>query len=208
MFDGHIDLTDASPYPDDREKCFLTRALAAFAVAQLAGITPQDAAKTVTDGSNDNGIDGLHYDVPTKTMFGVQSKWHSDGNGSFDRADVLKFTKGFDDLANLNFDRFNEKVRTKEPMIKVAFHDDQATYVLVPIHTGAQDFAPASKQDLEDCLNRYNDTADPDAYELLKAKILKQSDVHGLIARGAQGSPIDIEVALFEWGEAQDPFAV
>jgi hypothetical protein len=208
MFDGYIDLTDASPKPDDREKCLLTRALASFAIAQLAGITPQDAAKAVTDGSNDNGIDALHYDVPTKTMFVVQAKWHSDGNGSFERADVLKFTKGFDDLANLNFDRFNDKVRVKEPMIKAAFHDDQANYILVPIHTGAQDFAPISRQDLEDCLNRYNDTADPDAYELLKAKILKQSDVHGLIARGAQGSPIDIEVALFEWGEAKEPFAI
>jgi hypothetical protein len=93
-------------------------------------------------------------------------------------------------------------------MIKAAFHDDQATYFLVPIHTGAQEFAHEPKQDLEDCLTRYNDTADPDAYELLKYKILKQSDVHGLVARGAQGTPIDIEVALFEWGEAKDPFAV
>jgi hypothetical protein len=49
---------------------------------------------------------------------------------------MLKFTKGFDDLANLNFGRFNEKLRAKEPMIKLAFADDQATYVLVPIHTG------------------------------------------------------------------------
>jgi hypothetical protein len=93
-------------------------------------------------------------------------------------------------------------------MIKSAFHDDQATYFLIPIHTGAQEFAPEPKQDLEDCLTRYNDTADPDAYELLKCKILKQSDVHGLVARGAQGTPIDLEVALFEWGEAKDPFAV
>lgn len=208
VFDGLIDLTDAPAKPDEREKCFLTRALAAFAVAQLAGITPSDAAKAVTDGSGDNGIDALHYDLPSKTMYVVQSKWHGDGNGSFDRADVLKFTKGFDDLANLDYVRFNKKVRAKEPMIKAAFHNDQATYVLVPIHTGAQDFAQEPRQDLEDCLNRYNDTADPDAYELLRTKTLKQSDVHGLVARGMQGNPIDVEVALFEWGEANDPFAV
>jgi AIPR protein len=208
MFDGCIDLADTPPNPDDREKCFLTRALAAFAVAQLAGITPTEAAKTVTDGNGDNGIDALHYDLASKTMYVVQAKWHGDGNGSLDRSDMLKFTKGFDDLANLNFGRFNEKLRAKEPMIKLAFADDQATYVLVPIHTGAQDFGLEPRQDLEDCLNKYNDTADPDAYELLKAKVLKQSDVHGLVARGTQGTPIDIEVALFEWGEAKEPFAV
>jgi hypothetical protein len=68
--------------------------------------------------------------------------------------------------------------------------------------------AAEPRQDLEDCLNELNDTADPDAYELLKARVLKQSDVYGLVARGTQGTPIDIEIALFEWGEAQDPFAV
>jgi hypothetical protein len=138
-------------------------------------------------------------------MYVVQAKWHGDGNGSLDRGDVLKFTKGFDDLANLNFARFNEKVRAKEPMVKAAFADDQASYLLIPIHTGAQDFGAEPKQDLQDCLDKYNDTADPDAYELLKAKMLKQADVHALIARGTQGA---LEVALFEWGEAKEPFAV
>jgi AIPR protein len=208
MFDGQIDLADAPPSGPDREKVFLTRALAAFAIAQLAGIVPVEAAKTVTDGTNDNGIDALHYDTATKTMYVVQAKWHSDGNGSFDRGDVLKFTKGFGDLASWDFDRFNAKVRAKEPMIKAAFTDDQATYVLVPIHTGAQDFGAEPRQDLDDCLDRYNDTSNPDATELLTIKILKQSDVHALVARGAQGTPIDLDVVLFEWGEAKDPFAV
>jgi AIPR protein len=208
MFDGEIDLTDVTSNSDEREKCFLTRSLAAFAVAQLAGITALEAAKTVTDGTGDNGIDALHYDLVTKTMYVVQAKWHSDGNGSFDRADILKFTKGFEDLANLNFTRFNEKARAKESMVKVAFADDQAHYVLVAIHTGGQDFAKEPQQDLDDCLAEYNDTADPDASALLTATILKQPDVHGLIARGSQGAPIDLEIALFEWGQAKDPFAV
>jgi len=94
-------------------------------------------------------------------------------------------------------------------MVKIAFADDQARYVMVLIHTGgAQDLATDPRQDLDDCLAKYNDTADPDASELLTARILKQVDVHGLVARGTQGDPIDIEVALFEWGEAKDPFAV
>jgi AIPR protein len=208
MFDGQVDMADAPASGPDREKSFLTRALAAFAVAQLAGIVPAEAAKTIVDGSNDNGIDALHYDVATKIMYVVQSKWHSDGNGSLDRGEVLKFTKGFGDLANLQLDRFNDKVRAKEPMIKAAFADDQATYVLVPIHTGAQDFGAEPRQDLEDCLTQYNDTSDPDASDLLTVRILKQSDVHGLVARGVQGTPIDIDIALFEWGEAKDPFSV
>ena len=141
MFDGLIDLADASPKPDEAEKLFLTRALAAFAVVQLAGVSPQEAAQAVTDGSGDNGIDALHYDRPTKTMYVVQAKWHGDGNGAFDRDAVLKFTKGFDDLAQLKFERFNTKVQAKKNIAMEAFRDDQASYVLVPIHTGSQDFA-------------------------------------------------------------------
>lgn len=103
---------------------------------------------------------------------------------------VLKFTKGFGELANLNLDRFNDKVRAKEPIIQAAFGDDQAKYVLVPIHTGAQDFGAEPRQDLNDCLNLYNDTSNPDATELLSIRILKQSDVHGMMARGVQARPL------------------
>jgi AIPR protein len=208
MFGGLINLADAPPDPNDAEKVFLTRALAAFAVSQLAGVSPEEAGKAVTDGSGDNGIDALHYDRPTKTMYVVQAKWHGDGNGAFDREAVMKFTKGFDDLAQLKFDRFNDKVQSKKSILMEAFRDDQASYVLVPIHTGSQDFANEPNQDLQDCLDNYNDTADPDADELLKVRILKQADVHGMIARGTQGAPIDLDVALFEWGEATDPYAI
>ncbi len=208
QFNGLIDLSDVTENVDERRKCFLTRSLAAFAISQLAGIPPEEAAKSVTDGTADNGVDALHYDRASKKMYVVQAKWHSDGNGSFDRADMLKFTKGFEDLANIRMDRFNEKVGAKESMIKEAFHDDKANYILVPIHTGAQDLAVEPRQDLQDCLDQYNETADPEAYQLLQTRVLKRSDVHGLVARGTQGAPIDLEVALFQWGEASDPFSV
>jgi hypothetical protein len=153
MFGGFIDMADGVSNPDDSSKLFRSRALAAFAIAQLVGISPEDAAKAVTDGSSDNGIDALYYDRASKTMYVVQSKWHGDGNGSFDRGDMLKFTKGFEDLVQFNFDRFNPKLTAKKSMIEEALHDDQAKYVLVLIHTGLQDLATEPRQDLEDCLN-------------------------------------------------------
>lgn len=207
-FDGKIDVSDQPASTSDAEKVFLTRSLAAFAIAQLAGISPDEAAQTVTDGTGDNGIDALYYDRLTKTMYVVQSKWHADGNGSFDRADMLKFTKGFDDLTTQNLNRFNAKMQSKAAMIKEGLHDDKAKYVLVPIHTGTHDFAAEIAQDLSDCLEKYNDTADPEASELLEVHTLKQADVHGLVARGTQGDPINLDVALFQWGEATDPFSV
>ncbi|MFK4584327.1 hypothetical protein [Bradyrhizobium ottawaense] len=95
LFDGKIDLNDSQSGSPASEKLFLSRALAAFAIMQLGAISADEAALAVTDGTGDNGIDALHYDRLTKTMYVVQAKWHSDGNGAFDRADMLKFTKGF-----------------------------------------------------------------------------------------------------------------
>jgi hypothetical protein len=180
MFGGLINLADAPPDPNDAEKVFLTRALAAFAVSQLAGVSPEEAGKAVTDGSGDNGIDALHYDRPTK-----QAKWHGDGNGAFDREAVMKFTKGFDDLAQLKFDRFNDKVQAKKSILMEAFRDDQASYVLVPIHTGSQDFANEPNQDLQDCLDNYNDTADPDADELPSVPMMMRQTPAGSLPLGA-----------------------
>jgi restriction endonuclease Mrr len=121
---------------------------------QLGGISADDAALAVPDGTGDNGIDALYYDRLTKTMYVVQAKWHSDGNGAFDRADMLKFTKGFDDLTTQDLARFNAKMQAKATMIREGLHDDKARYVLVPIHTGTSDFAPEVQQDLDDCLGK------------------------------------------------------
>lgn len=207
-FDGLIDMSDVGQASADRDKTFLSRAIAAFGILQLCGLSPAEAGSAITDGTLDNGIDAIHFDPLGKVLYIVQAKWHSDGNGSFDRADVLKLTKGFDDLANLDFDRFNAKVKQRETVIRQAFNDSQATFVLVLIHTGQHDLAVEPARDLQDKLDFYNDSTNPDAIELLDARILKQSEVHAMLARGTQGAPIDLEVAVQQWGEASSPYAV
>lgn len=208
VFGSLVDVTDVSQAAGDKDKTFLSRALAAFAILQLSGTTPSEAAASVTDGTSDNGVDAIYYDSSGKLLYVVQAKWHSDGNGSFSRSDVMKFTTGFDDLANLRFDRFNEKVKRREQLIRQALNDSQATFLLVLVHTGTNDLAAEPARDLQDKLDYYNDSENPEAIELLKARVLKQSEIHSMLARGTQGVPIDLEVALQNWGEASSPYAV
>lgn len=62
IFNGLIDLSDySSKGEQEKESAFLTRSLAAFAVMNLADISPEEAAETVTDGGQDNGIDAIYY---------------------------------------------------------------------------------------------------------------------------------------------------
>jgi hypothetical protein len=109
-FRSLIDLKDVQNLQEhDREAVFLTRALAAFAVAHLAGLDPAEAAEAVTDGAGDNGVDALHYNRNSRTLYVVQSKWFGSGHGSFDVADTGKLVQGFRDLVNQRLDRFTAR---------------------------------------------------------------------------------------------------
>jgi hypothetical protein len=73
----HIDVSDLSAHgPAQVEQSRLTRALAAFMLTKIAGLSDEDAAQSVTDGPDDNGIDAIAYvDSETPRLHVVQSKW-------------------------------------------------------------------------------------------------------------------------------------
>ena len=101
----------------------LSRCLAAYAVYIAFDCSVEEAASSVVDGSNDNGIDALHYSSNQKKFVIVQSKWSKDGTGSPDSASVLKFCAGIRDLLDSNLERFNERVNAKKEIIHSALND-------------------------------------------------------------------------------------
>lgn len=204
-----IDLSDVANLQEaDREKVLLSRALAAFAVAQLAGLEPKEAAAAVTDGGGDNGVDALHYDRATRTLYIAQAKWFGDGHGSLDLADAMKMVQGFRDLVDQRADSFNDKVRAKMATVEEALLADKASYVLVPVYTGQEPLAPEPQRVLAECLDKFNDWKDEAAEDLLSLRVLRQSDVYGMVVQGTRGEPIALEVMLHEYGQVEKPFAV
>ncbi len=112
-FENLIDIRDVENRNDkEKENAFLTRSLAAFAISTMCNIEPDNAAKHVTDGPQDNGIDAIYFDEREKKLLLVQSKWHHEGNGSIEKGDCLKFINGVKDLMKLDFSAFNEKVNS------------------------------------------------------------------------------------------------
>src|SRR5690606_7269233 len=96
-----VDLSDVSALASDRQQDhFLTRALAALALAYIANVDPEDAGRAITDGSQDNGLDSVYYHPADRVLYLVQSKWRNDGTGTIDRGEMGKFLKGFRDLLN------------------------------------------------------------------------------------------------------------
>ena len=107
LFRNIIDVSDAKT---DKQKTdfFYTRSQAAYALVLKAKINPEEAAKSVTDGFKDGGIDALYIDKNNKMLYIVQSKWVYDGEKSPESGEMLKFIKGFNKLTDGDFKNFNK----------------------------------------------------------------------------------------------------
>ncbi|MFS0662128.1 AIPR family protein [Niallia alba] len=201
LFEGKIDLTDQSEaVADQKMNFFLTRSLTAYAIHYLGQVNPELAAASITDGSDDNGIDAIHYDERNKTLYIVQSKWIHDGNSEPSNGDVKKFLTGIRDLFNLRFDVFNEKVRKLKDKITQAVLDANTNFEIILVYTGLQ-LSEHSTRDIEDFLNDVND-----ASEVCSVTVLNQAKLHESLRAGVTGDPINIQIGLKEWGKKSSPF--
>jgi hypothetical protein len=202
VFSPFIDVSDIATRPkDERTNCLLTRSLAAFAIAYLANVKPEDAAKAVTDGWHDNGLDAIFYHPTNKVLYLVQSKWRHDGSQSIDRGEMQKFLKGLKDLLNARWTRFNDKVRSRSHELDGALDDASTRIVLLITYTGQQGLSPEVSQDLHDVIDEINDPI-----ELAESQVFRQADIYSAVAQGLEGAPIDVDVVLFDWGQIRDPY--
>jgi hypothetical protein len=201
-FTNSIDLSDYSNKSEaQRESAFLTRSIAAFSLMHLANIDAKAAADAVTDGGQDNGIDAIRYNDAEKTLYVVQSKWMHDGKGGLDRGDGQKFITGFKDLINARFERFNAKVQGKRSEVEKALKAADSRFVLVIVYSGQDVLASEQQRDFDDLLEEMNDPT-----EVMSIRLLRQADVHGIIASGTKGSPVNLDVMLENWGLIREPF--
>jgi AIPR protein len=90
--------------PQQHEKNRLSRSLAAFAIANLADITPAQAANSIINGENDNGIDAIYFDRLKNLLLLVQAKAGNAPN----MGDNKKFCDGIRDLVHQRFQKFND----------------------------------------------------------------------------------------------------
>ncbi|RCJ38551.1 abortive phage infection protein [Nostoc punctiforme NIES-2108] len=201
-FNNLIDLSDYQNKSEtDRELIFLTRSLAAFTLMVLADISPQEASKSIVDGGQDNGIDSLYFDRREKIMYVLQSKWKQDSKGSVKTDEVMKFTRGFKDLVNARYERFNSKFNNKTPDIEEALNDAGTRFEIILVYSGQTPLADEPKRELDDLLGEMNDSSD-----IVSMRVYNQANIYNIISQGASGNPINLDVCLFEWGQTKEPY--
>jgi hypothetical protein len=201
-FNGLIDLSDYQNKSEtDRELIFLTRSLAAFTLMVLADISPQEASKSIIDGGQDNGIDSIYFDRRDKRMYILQSKWKQDSKGSIKTDEVMKFTRGFKDLVNARYERFNSKFNNKTKDIEEALNDAGTRFEIILAYSGQTPLADEPKREFDDLLGEMNDPID-----IVSMRVLNQSNIYNIISQGASGNPINLDVCLFDWGQTKEPY--
>jgi hypothetical protein len=207
LFKEKLDLSDISSTDTQKQDKINTRCLAAYAIYLTVECTIEEAANSVVDGGDDNGIDAIFYSIPNKKVILVQSKFSKDGSGEPDSAGVSKFCTGVRDLFDLTFDRFNSKINAKRHEIELALNEYDTKYSLVFIDTHVTpNLAQHSSRHIDDLLAEMNNVGDENAEKILTFERLNQSKVHASLAMSAGNDPIDIELGLTNWGLVSEPY--
>lgn len=100
------------------EERVLSRAFCAFAISKIAAVSEKEAAESVVDGVNDNGIDAIYYSETDETLFLVQGKLK--GSEQFKQEEALSFLDGVRRLIRYEFDGFNKYIISRKASIEGA----------------------------------------------------------------------------------------
>lgn len=128
-------LLDTNKPPTDQAAKQLSRAFSAFALHKLLDITPQAAAASVVDDFNDKGIDAIHYDTSSETLYLLQTKLKE--SEQFKQEDALPFCEGVRLLLKPDpeFAAFNVNVQNRQTDIESALDSCSQIKLVVP-YTG------------------------------------------------------------------------
>lgn len=99
----------------------------------MLDITPQVAAASVVDDFNDKGIDAIHYDAASETLYLLQTKLKE--SEQFKQEDALPFCEGIRLLLKQDFTAFNKNVTDRKVDIEGALDACSHIKLVVP-YTG------------------------------------------------------------------------
>jgi AIPR protein len=195
LFDGHVPLGAVG---DDlqREKDFLSRALAAFALNKLGGASVELAAGGIVDGGGDGGIDAVYHSPETNTLWVVQSKYVHAGLTEPDLGDVTKFRTGVENLLEGKFEAFaqNPKWVALKPQIEAALRNASTQVRAVLCYSGLAFISEDRKRLFETLKAKVSKDQEDDYFQFQAVNLTTLNDwvTGGDEARGIE--TVDLEI--------------
>ncbi|MGV4928270.1 AIPR family protein (plasmid) [Streptomyces sp. BHT-5-2] len=197
-----IDISDYANRPDwQRSDIFRTRALAAHAVRIVTDWSAQDAALTVIDGGQDQGIDALAVDRESKCVYLVQSKWSEKGQATAKLDVVHKLFAGLSLIDSEEFGQFNPRGRALAEQAKKLMGEEGVTVVLVFALMGAEPLSSELRQALDNGAREFNHLG-----EIVDHRVILASELHAKVRDDIADKPLDLKASLTPWFSLNDPY--
>jgi len=190
-------LDEKKPLADQSAKQ-LSRAFSAFALHKMLDLLPQLAASAVVDDFQDKGIDAIHYDAPSETLYLLQTKLKE--SEQFKQEDALPFCEGVRLLLKQDFKAFNANVQNRKADIESALDSCSHIKLVVP-YTGEGVSKTAS-----DALQALLDDDDLDEERLVKeVEYYTATEIaRDLLAEQAY-QPVHTDIALQKYEKIEHP---
>jgi hypothetical protein len=180
---------------DQHQKNRLSRSLAAFAIANLADVTPAQGANSIINGENDNGIDAIYFDRSQKFLWLVQAKAGNAPN----MGDNKKFCDGIRDLIERRFDKFNQGFARLQSEVEAALDINGLKIVGCNVYLES-DLGSHVVNDLNQLTKELNRFA-----PRFEWRDLNIEQTHSWLTAKQAIAPVDVELTLENWHCLEQP---
>ncbi|MBG0816059.1 AIPR family protein [Planomonospora sp. ID82291] len=202
-FDDLISMSDAlRTGPEEFERKFLSRALAAFVARKLTGCDSAAAAGTLIDGRNDLGVDGVAFTDGGLHLLLIQSKWSDKGTAGFGVAEALKFVQGLRIIDQQRFGRFNDQFQRHAEQVKAVLKDPRGRITLVTVLVGDGTLS----NEVLDCFHDVQREFNTDYDRKLGYEVWSAQRVWEAVRDDLAEPPISLTAPMDKWIPLADPY--
>ncbi|MFI6285518.1 AIPR family protein [Streptomyces sp. NPDC051018] len=198
-FDGVIADSDIAHFRGGNyEQRFLSRALAALAVRRVGKCGVAEAARFVTDGIADQGLDAIAPLPESGQVLLVQAKWSDKGTATFDVDAAKAMVDGLNRIENELYDQFNQRAAALALEARPLLIKEKT--ILVIALMGTVKPSPPAREVLDNALREFNEHG-----ARLSTKVLVAADFHEQIHADLRPEPICLDVRLDDWYQQKGP---
>jgi hypothetical protein len=183
------------------EQRFLTRAFAALSLLNHSDANVSDAAQSITDGGNDDGVDAIYVSEAHKKIYLVQSKWLGNTQKGVQIHEFTRYRDGVKRVINLIWDDKNSDLHERRTKIELLLKDIDTEIVLIFAHNSehglSEDIIRAKDEYLAE-VNKYGDLASFFEFTLREARETARSRT--------RPENISLSLMLKNWGLIERPY--
>ena len=126
--------------------CYYSRAIAATAIIDVNRVDFDTAAKAITDGGNDMGIDAIYVNKVQKVITFVQAKHHDKGTKGISKTELSALEEGITNILNSNYEEANHYILSHRDELEQCLLRDDYRLSICIAYTGAELNASVKKK--------------------------------------------------------------